>query len=851
MTIIDNKTVPRLDQLLVKFPLFAKLGDVSKRLNQLSIERLGQLYFFHVSEIVLPVGDVGEQDDFRYFSQRFQSVLSALHAMGWSAATIISGTANSVHLYLGFIAHQEISELKINPREIFENLINGLIPGTRARFCKQVSIERLLEGEMRHGGLVAGVPILKSNEEHQKFNLSSIIRSMRGQDYFLMFISRPVTPNALSTKIKEMCDIRDECHKFAKRTRSHSSSASESLNINIQDPPSVKNRVGSALLSTILATAGGRFLASGGAIVGREIGAGLFAEPIKSHGKTSTVNFNENLSWDEQNSVALELEALAERYVERLMTGVNVGAWETIITFVTKTREGRHILAASMNGEITKPSKDMLPPRYIFEDVVPERPLLFPKADDEDLLFSKSLISTLTSEELAHIAMPPVDPFLGYNVSKAPTLGLSLPLPDDEPSMLGNETSALGCICENGEPLKGGNFSLNSGDIAKHVFVCGITGSGKTTTVKALIETCDVPFLVIESAKREYRQLIGSDKFRQTLLVYTIGDDAAPLSMNPFYIMEGVSLFSHIDFLKAIFNAAFGLFDPLPYILEKSIHEAYRKLEWDLETGEYGGASDPAYPTISDLKKQVKKYIEQSKYTGEIAENIQGALVTRLESLSVGAKGRLFNTREKVDIQALLKKPTVLELESLSDDDDKALFIGILLTFLSEYRQLSSDPSKSLGMDSDKNLEHLLVVEEAHRLLKNTATEGDREHHGNPRGKALEFFANVLAEMRSMGQGVIVSEQIPTKLLPDVIKNTNTKIVHRMVAADDQKLVGSSLGLDVDEERYLNTLKTGHALYFSEGMKRPTEIKVSHNSSSLRITNQRVKRQYETLSEIS
>ena len=57
------------------------------------------------------------------------------------------------------------------------------------------------------------------------------------------------------------------------------------------------------------------------------------------------------------------------------------------------------------------------------------------------------------------------------------------------------------------------------------------------------------------------------------------------------------------------------------------------------------------------------------------------------------------------------------------------------------------------------------------------------EHLGNPRGKAVEFFANVISEMRSMGQGVAVVEQIPSKLLPDVIKNTNTKIVHQVGVA--------------------------------------------------------------------
>ena len=67
-------------------------------------------------------------------------------------------------------------------------------------------------------------------------------------------------------------------------------------------------------------------------------------------------------------------------------------------------------------------------------------------------------------------------------------------------------------------------------------------------------------------------------------------------------------------------------------------------------------------------------------------------------------------------------------------------------------------------------LQHLLVIEEAHRLLKNIDTERSSENTGNPKGKALEHFTNMIAEMRSYGQGVIIAEQIPTKLAPDVIK---------------------------------------------------------------------------------
>ena len=114
---------------------------------------------------------------------------------------------------------------------------------------------------------------------------------------------------------------------------------------------------------------------------------------------------------------------------------------------------------------------------------------------------------------------------------------------------------------------------------------------------------------------------------------------------------------------------------------------------------------------------------------------------------------------------------------------------------------------------------------------------------GNPKGKAVESFCNLIAEMRSYGQGVIVAEQIPTKIAPDVIKNTNTKIIHRLVSLDDQIAVGTGLGLEEYECRYLNQLSAGEALAHKEGMSKPVEISVFNELPNETIGDTAIERQ--------
>jgi hypothetical protein len=139
-------------------------------------------------------------------------------------------------------------------------------------------------------------------------------------------------------------------------------------------------------------------------------------------------------------------------------------------------------------------------------------------------------------------------------------------------------------------------------------------------------------------------------------------------------------------------------------------------------------------------------------------------------------------------------------------------------------------------------LRHILVVEEAHRLLKNVSTERRSEMLGNPKGKAVETFCNVIAEMRAYGQGVIVVEQIPTKLAPDVVKNTNTKIAHRLVSRDDQELMGNALGLSSEDVGYLGRLPVGRALANKGGMERPVEILIAGWLREPRIDHSTVRR---------
>jgi hypothetical protein len=370
----------------------------------------------------------------------------------------------------------------------------------------------------------------------------------------------------------------------------------------------------------------------------------------------------------------------------------------------------------------------------------------------------------------------------------------------------------------------GGSYEISRQSLTRHLFVAGITGSGKTNTIMSLLEettAAGVPFLVIEPTKAEYRSLITHPRWGEEVRVFTAGKaTVAPFTLNPFEVPPGTTVSEHLDLLRAAFTAAFGMWTPLPQILERCLHEVYRDRGWDLRTNanfRLGGAdTTDAYPTLSDVVAKVEEVVPALGYEDKIAGDMRAALVTRLESLRQGGKGAMLDVARSLPDQELFGRPTVVELEPLGDEGDKALVTGLLLIRLAEHR-------RAQGQSPD--LVHVLVVEEAHRLLGNVATGGSEEM-ANPRGQAVETFSNLLSEIRAYGQGVVIADQVPVRLAPDVMKNTNVKIAHRIVSADDRAALAGAMSMDERQSRALTSLGVGEAAVFSGGDDAPLLVQI-------------------------
>jgi hypothetical protein len=375
----------------------------------------------------------------------------------------------------------------------------------------------------------------------------------------------------------------------------------------------------------------------------------------------------------------------------------------------------------------------------------------------------------------------------------------------------------LGAILD-GQDRPVGRFAVPLDTLNRHAFVTGATGAGKSQTVRHMLEQltgAGIPWLAVEPVKSEYAAMAGRIAGAGEVTIINPSDPAAvPLSVNPLEPEPGYPVQAHIDMVRALFLAAFEAREPFPQIISLALQRAYESSGWDPVTGagRPGAPAAPAVPTLAQLRGAALEVIEDVGYGRELRADVRGFVDVRLRSLRTGSAGRFFEGGHPADVAELLRRNVVLAIEDVANDEDKAFLMGTLIIRLVEHLRLRARHDPAGG------LRHVIVIEEAHRLLR-ADREGAAAH-------AVELFASLLAEIRAYGEGIMVVEQIPAKLVPDVVKNTALKVLHRLPARDDREVVGAAMNLDPDQSRQVVSLRPGVAAVFADGMDRPLRIAV-------------------------
>ncbi len=405
--------------------------------------------------------------------------------------------------------------------------------------------------------------------------------------------------------------------------------------------------------------------------------------------------------------------------------------------------------------------------------------------------------------------------------------------------------------------------TLHVDDLSKHALIVGSTGSGKTVTTLFLareLARLGLPFLVIEPVKTEYFDRLKPHIPNVARFRFEGQGDGNPASdflpFDPMRLQPGVSVARHISYLKSCFEAAFPLTDILSLVLENGLRAYYTRPIPEggcgLRIFQRGGRAchrivndtvRPSFRTFCDFF--VDRYLEEvlaPPSSGKISASSLEFLYTwrqvfrrRFENLVGGPLGEAFR---RADVYArrdlarfydpfsyLLLRPTILELDAIADNEQKALVMAFLLTFLFERRQ-AEDMLRREGKlpPVSSGLTHVLIVEEAHRLLSRggagRSSQGESVGQDS-RAKAVSLFVDMLAEIRALRQGMVIVEQIPTKIVPEAVKNTNLKIMLRLTSKDDRDFLGEAMNFNDEQKHFVTNLRPGQYVVFEENVDQP------------------------------
>lgn len=790
---------------------------------------------------------------------KWQAVLSSLHAWKCKTIFLLQRRHGETNLYIGLQGNSLEGGIGL----LRSALINCM-PGIEAEpidNLKATSFDERAKGTMELsgvldsysvGGAVTGIPSFRK-ETQSKFaqtldQLAFGIRTERNEeaDFSLIIVAKPMSDEETAEIINRYQKIGGDIHSEVSAQVSDSEFKSEGeskgtsfgLNFGLGQ---ILNTAASALGGPIMTVASAGATLAAATLWGTSIGAN------RSYSSSQSVSVGRTVAKNYLNKFAQFTERLTDMHCERLRKGRNLGFWN-VGTYVMGYRDEDVTTVLGMLRSIYSGDETYIEPIRLHLLHQPEAikamkgfeliPVVHPDAVVKEIEPLQTewhmlgnayqyLSTPLNTEELSLETSLPRKDVPGLRFVRSSVRFANNPGANDCKGML-----SMGKIIDSGV-VQGNDYSIDVNSLVKHSLIVGSTGCGKTTTCKTIINEVlnrDIPVLIIEPAKDEYvRWAVKWNEEHpenpvniympgvKNLEMFGVKEGAralSPLKLNPFQpaSVEGapIDLLTRCEQLTALINASLPSSDILPVIMEEAfftfMSETYK---YEFTSGEAKQKED--YPKLDKVLPVARKILNGRGYSQEVANGLAAALDTRFQYLVRGKRGEILNVFRSTSYEKLFNQTTVVNLSKIANQKDKALIMSLLMLSLYEYRISAYNYDENYRRNAQKNeLLHLTVVEEAHKVLARPRT--DLAGVGNPQQVVADLFGNILSEIRGYGEGLMIVDQVPTRLIDDAVRNTNYKIAHRLSAKEDVEVMASALGLRLDQQGLIPLLQQGQAV---------------------------------------
>lgn len=785
-------------------------------LENLEEDIINNIRLFKITEMVYQKGES--------VTDKFTTVFNTLQTYRASVFIIIDSDGNKTNFYLGVRSNGD-ERSTVTLGDTLKNTLIGHFPGVKIENEDRKAIERLAR-KIECQNNVASVSVVgnaksekEQSNEHFVQGIEKLTLAMYGRQFTGIIVAQNSDSSEIQGLRKAYQNIYTELSpmKSAQFTDSDTNSESKSLSffeMNGKQKAAMIAGSTAGVLGIALGASGvGNSDKSLGGMLGGQVGGalgGLFQSFAPNTQSTSSKTTS--MTQTRENKTITDMLRMVDIQLERTNEFDSYGMWNVAGYFISDDMSAAEIAASNyrslMNGENSGREVSAINSwrrgfenfndltRYLSHFVHPQ----FVYGGN----FYTNASTVVSGKELGlHLGLPR-NTVPGLPVIEHAEFGKevnSYQLFPREENNNPKERVTLGRVFDLGQ-ITNNLVELNNKSLNMHTFITGSTGSGKSNTVYQLLNELhqdDIPFLVVEPAKGEYKDIFGNWK---DVNVYSTNPNIAPLiNLNPFKFPGSIHVLEHVDGLVEIFSVCWPMYDAMPAFFKNAILKSYEDVGWDLGSSTFVG-DNLEYPDFDTLAVQLEKLIDETDYSAEVKGNYTGALVTRVKSLTVGLNKFIFTT-EQTPYEKLFDQNCILDISRVKSGETKALIMGVIVYILNEYRV-------DRKTENNEGLKHVTVLEEAHHLLKNTSNNGESELVR----KSVEMITNTIAEIRTFGEGFIIVDQSPSSVDIAAIKNTNTKIVLRTPEANDREAVGRSMGLTPDQVNEIAKLPSGVAVVY-------------------------------------
>ena len=775
-------------------------------------------------------------------TDKFTTVFNTLSTYNASVFIIIDSDGKDTDFYIG-VRNNEIDPLakrsSVTLGDTLKNTLIGHFPGIKIENENRTSIANLSRKINRQHN-VTSVSVVGSRKEtkdqsDERFvqGLEKLALAMEGRQYIGMIVAESQSPQSVQTLRSEYQELYTRLSPYQKVQFSTNESEGTNRNKSFVEMSGKQKAamIGSAAVS-LAGAIGGAVIGAPAGAVGAMIGsqvAGQLNGFITSLAPNEqiTKSMGTSTSTTTENKSVTDLLQLIDEALKRTSEFDSYGMWNVASYFASEDMSAAEIAASNyrslMNGETSGRELSAINswrrnnPQLIgnFSDLTTYlsrfvHPQFFYDNSEAGGILTDSATSISGKELGLHLGLPRAT-VSGLPVIEHAEFGKEVTtyqLFTKGKVLRPEERITLGRVFDLGQ-ITNKIVELDNKSLNMHTFITGSTGSGKSNTVYQMLTELHqdkIPFLVVEPAKGEYKDVFGH---WNDVNVYSTNPNIAELiNLNPFRFPNSIHVLEHVDGLVEIFSVCWPMYDAMPAFFKDAILKSYESVGWDLGSSTFEG-EELEYPDFEILTEQLNELIENSDYASDIKSNYRGALITRVKSLTVGLNKYIFTTHQ-TPYEKLFDENCILDISRVKSGETKALIMGLMVYILNEYR-VDQKTSNNNGLN------HITVLEEAHNLLKNTASGGESDLVG----KSVEMLTQTIAEIRTYGEGFIIVDQSPSSVDIAAIKNTNTKIVLRTPEANDREAVGRSMGLTEDQVNEIAKLPSGVAVVYQNNWVSP------------------------------